>query len=80
MKKDLGKDLLVYIQFILFFVLVILYIVSLFIKELEVLAYSLMGVLLIVMAINNYRMKKNKILSISCGIVGILVIVMELLW
>lgn len=79
MKKDLGKDLLVYIQFILFFVLVILYIVSLFIKELEVLAYSLMGVLLIVMAINNYRMKKNKILSISCGIVGILVIVMELL-
>lgn len=80
MKKNLGKDLLVYIQFILFFVLVILYIVSLFIKELEVLAYSLMGVLLIVMAINNYRMKKNKILSISCGIVGILVIVMELLW
>lgn len=79
MKKDLGKDLLVYIQFILFFVLVILYIVSLFIKELEVLAYFLMGVLLIVMAINNYRMKKNKILSISCGIVGILVIVMELL-
>ena len=79
MKKNLGKDLLVYIQFILFFVLVILYIVSLFIKELEVLAYFLMGVLLIVMAINNYRMKKNKILSISCGIVGILVIVMELL-
>ena len=80
MKKNLGKDLLVYIQFILFFVLVILYIVSLFIKELEVLAYSLMGVLLIVMAINNYRMKKNKILSVICGIVGILVIVMELLW
>lgn len=79
MKKNLGKDLLVYIQFILFFVLVILYIVSLFIKELEVLAYSLMGVLLIVMAINNYRMKKNKILSVICGIVGILVIVMELL-
>lgn len=78
MKKNLNKDLLVYVQFILFFVLAILFVMSFFITELEVITYLLMGVLLIVMCINNYRMKKNKILTILCGLTGILVIVMEL--
>ena len=78
MKKDLNKDLLVYIQFILFFTLGIIFIMSLFIKELQSLAYIIMGSLLVIMGINNYRMKKSRILTILCAIIGILVIVMEL--
>lgn len=77
MKKDLNKDLLVFVQFVLFFVLGIIFLMSLFIKELQSLAYIVMGLLLIVMGFNNYKMKKNKILTILCIIIGILVIVME---
>lgn len=77
MKKKINEDVLVFSQFVLFFALGIIFIMSLFIKELQMLAYIVMGLLLIIMGINNFKMKKNKILTILCIIIGILVIVME---
>lgn len=76
--KNINKDLMVFSQFILFIILVIIFLMSFFIKELLPLVSYLTGILLIIMAINNIRLSKNKFISLLYGICGILVIILEI--
>lgn len=76
--KNINKDLMVFSQFILFIILVIIFLMSFFIKELLPLVSYLAGILLIIMAINNIRLSKNKFISLLYGICGILVIILEI--
>lgn len=76
--KNINKDLMVFSQFIIFIILVIMFLMSFFIKELLPLVSYLTGILLIIMAINNIRLSKNKFISLLYGICGILVIILEI--
>ena len=76
--KNINKDLLVFSQFIIFIILVIIFLMSFFIKELLPLVSYIAGVLLILMCVNNIRLSKNKFISILYGLCGILVIVLEI--
>lgn len=76
--KNINKDLLVFSQFIIFIILVIIFLMSFFIKELLPLVSYITGVLLLLISINNIRLSKNKLISILYGLCGILVIVLEI--
>ena len=76
--KNINRDLLVFSQFIIFIILVIIFLMSFFIKELLPLVSYITGVLLILMCVNNIRLSKNKFISILHGLCGILVIVLEI--
>jgi len=80
--KNLNKDILVFVQFVLFIVLGLIFLMSLFIKEISPLVSYLTSTLLIVMMINNIRLSKNKFLSFIYGIAAIIVIILEVfnLW
>jgi len=80
--KKLNKDILVFIQFIVFIILVIIFLMSFFIKELLPLVSYLTSILLVIMMINNLRLGKSKFLSFIYGIAAILIAIMEIfnLW
>lgn len=75
--KNLNKDILVFIQFVLFIVLALIFIMSFFIKVLLPLVSYLTSVLLVIMMINNLRLGKSKFLSFIYGIAAILIAIME---
>ena len=76
--KKLNKDILVFIQFIVFIILVIIFLMSFFIKELLPLVSYLTSILLVIMMINNLRLGKSKFLSFIYGIAAILIAIMEI--
>ena len=75
--KKLNKDIFVFIQFILFIILALIFLMTLFIKELLPLVSYLTSTLLIIMMINNLRLSKNKLLSFIYGIAAVIVIILE---
>lgn len=73
-KNETTNDILIFIQIVLLFILLILGVCTIFIKELGLVTELILGLLLIVIGINNNRRYKRKFFTIIYFVVGILII------
>ncbi len=69
------KKIMFYLQFIISVLLLIVLITGIFVKGLENLWLSLMGILLLVLSYNNYKVFKRKYMTPIYLIFGIIVLV-----